>query len=161
MYKDIKSCVSMNGVKSSYFGSFSGVRQGENLSPVLFSLYLNDLENYLSHNSNASIIVSCNDEDLTIFMKLIVLLYADDTVIMASSVTDLQYSLNRFEEYCRTWKLNINTEKTKVVVFNARKTNSFHFKLGDQNIEITDRYKYLSNILLNKRKRLCIFYFVV
>ena len=160
MYKDIKSCVSMNGDKSSYFGSFSGVRQGENLSPVLFSLYLNDLENFLSHNSNASIIVSCNDEDLTLFMKLIVLLYADDTVIMASSETDLQYSLNRFEEYCRTWKLNINTEKTKVVVFGARKTNSFHFKLGDQNIEITDRYKYLgiyfsqSRSFLNARKHI-------
>ena len=107
----------MNGDKCSYFDSFSGVHQGENLSPVMFSLYLNDLENYLSHNSNASIIVSCNDEDLTLFMKLIVLLYADDTVIMASSETDLQCSLNRFEEYCWTWMLNINTEKTKVVVW--------------------------------------------
>ena len=130
------------------------------MSPVVFSLYLNDLENSLSHNSNVIIIVSCNNEDLTFFIKLIVLLYADDTVIMAGSEIDLQYSLNRFEEYYRTWKLNINTEKTKVVVFGARKINSFYFKLGDQNIEITDRYKYLgiyfsqSRSFLNARKHI-------
>ena len=51
-------------------------------------------------------------------------------------------------------------KKTKVVVFGARKTNSFHFKLGDQNIEITDRYKYLgiyfsqSRSFLNARKHI-------
>ena len=35
MYRDIKSCVSVAGEKSAFFHSFSGVRQGENLSPVL------------------------------------------------------------------------------------------------------------------------------
>ena len=34
MYKGIKSCVSYNGEQSSFFSSFRGVRQGENLSPV-------------------------------------------------------------------------------------------------------------------------------
>ena len=114
MYNDIKSCVSINGENSAFFSSFSGVRQGENLSPVLFSLYLNDLENHLSHNSNASIIVTCDDEHLSLFMKLSVLLYADDTVIMANNEADLQFSLDRFNEYCEEWKSNVNIDKTKV-----------------------------------------------
>ena len=44
MYKGIKSCVSCNGENSSFFSSCLGVRQGENLSSVLFFLFLNDLE---------------------------------------------------------------------------------------------------------------------
>ena len=43
MYYDIKSCISLNGSNSPFFASSSGVRQGENLSPVLFAIYLNDL----------------------------------------------------------------------------------------------------------------------
>ena len=46
MYKRIKSCVFLRSEKSDFFGSYRGVRQGENLSPVLFSLYLNDMENF-------------------------------------------------------------------------------------------------------------------
>ena len=46
IYQCIKSCVSMNGNKSDYFMSYRGVRQGENLLPLLFSLYINDLENF-------------------------------------------------------------------------------------------------------------------
>lgn len=45
MYKGIKS--RMNGTVSDFFSCNVGVRQGENLSPFLFSLYINDLENYL------------------------------------------------------------------------------------------------------------------
>ena len=51
MYKGIKSCFSYNGEQSSFFSSFRGVIQGENLSPVLFVLFLNDLESFLCHKS--------------------------------------------------------------------------------------------------------------
>ena len=44
MYKNIKLCISHNGLFSDKFISEIGVRQGENLSPVLFSLFLNDLQ---------------------------------------------------------------------------------------------------------------------
>ena len=46
IYQCVKSCNSMNGNKSDYFMSV-GVRQGENLSPLLFTLYINDLENFM------------------------------------------------------------------------------------------------------------------
>ena len=36
MYYDIKSCRSLNGDVSAFFASSCGVRQSENLSPVLF-----------------------------------------------------------------------------------------------------------------------------
>ena len=44
MYNKSKSCVSTNGTKSTNFPCQMGVRQGGNLSPLLFSIYLSDLE---------------------------------------------------------------------------------------------------------------------
>ena len=46
MYNDIKSCVQYNGSQSEFFPCLTGVRQGENLSPFLFSIFLNDLEDF-------------------------------------------------------------------------------------------------------------------
>lgn len=43
MYLDIMSCVSHQAWRL-ISSIFSGVRQGENLSPILFSICLNDVE---------------------------------------------------------------------------------------------------------------------
>ena len=40
MYKDIKSCVFSNNAYSDFFVSLNGVRQAENLSPLLFAVYV-------------------------------------------------------------------------------------------------------------------------
>jgi hypothetical protein len=45
MYNDVKSCINYNNCKSDYFSCDMGVRQGENLCPFLFALFLNDLQN--------------------------------------------------------------------------------------------------------------------
>ena len=47
MYKDVKSRIVHNNEKSEFFNCEIGVRQGENLSPALFAIYLNDLQNFL------------------------------------------------------------------------------------------------------------------
>ena len=59
MNSNIKSCI-RNPVKepncySDFFNCSVGVCQGENLSPVLFSLFLNDLEEFLVSNNNNGI----------------------------------------------------------------------------------------------------------
>ena len=52
---------------------------------------------------------------------MFVLLYADDTIILADSANDLQNCLTVFEEYCKRWKLFVNVEKTKIMIFSKRK----------------------------------------
>ena len=82
-------------------------------------------------------------------MKLFVLLYADDTVIMAESREDLQVRLNIFGEYCQKWKLKVNVEKNKIFIFSrVRPLEDIHFSLNGSEIEIVNEFNYLG-ILLN------------
>jgi hypothetical protein len=39
------------------------------------------------------------------FFGFFALLYADDTVLMAETHDDLQNILNKFGDYCNTWRL--------------------------------------------------------
>ena len=127
----------------SLFASSCGVGQGENLSPVLFSIYLNDLENFLLANTGLGISFDCNSVDWSLYFKLIVLLYADDTVLIADNEKDLQKTLDLFYDDCELWKLKVNINKTKIVVFGARKIDNMLFRMGDNTIEIVGKYKYL------------------
>ena len=80
MTKEIKSCVLYNGEQSSIISSFWGVRQGDNLPPVLIALFLNDLESFLRDKSCNGVNVEFQYDDIALYLKLLVLLYADDTV---------------------------------------------------------------------------------
>lgn len=99
-------------IKFFFFESCIGLRQGENLSPVLFSIFLNDLENYLQSNNTAGVEFEFLNEDIYFYIKFVVLLYADDTVLLCDSPDDLQKCLNDLIAYCRIWKLNVNYDKT-------------------------------------------------
>jgi hypothetical protein len=147
MYSHIKSCIFVNGQKSEYFVNNLGVRQGENLSPLLFSLYINDLETFLADQGNASIDM---EYELGSYMKLFALLYADDTVIIAKTAAELQKALNDISDYCKKWKLTVNDSKTKVIIFGNRKTNPnrLNFTYEGNALEIVDNFKYLG-ILFN------------
>ena len=126
MYKSAKSCVSENSTLTDNFSCMIGVRQGDNQSPLLFSIFLNDLKLFLEPAYDGLKIVNTLsvenlDQELLVFCKLYILLYADDTVILAESQEDLQQSINLMERYCSMWKLNINVSKTKITVFSRGK----------------------------------------
>ena len=76
MYLNAKSCVKMYSNLSPLFKCGIGVRQGDNLSPLLFALYINDFELFLSSRYNglkmASSIIneSLSDEDVEFFIKI-------------------------------------------------------------------------------------------
>ena len=48
LYKQAKSCVKKDSMFSDFFPCEMGVRQGENLSPLLFTLFLNDFKDFIS-----------------------------------------------------------------------------------------------------------------
>ena len=78
------------------------------------------------------------------------LLYEDDTVLISESAEDLQVSLNAFEQYCTKWKLTVNIDKTKVVIFSkGRLSTKYNFHFQDVPLDIVKEYKYLG-IFLSK-----------
>ena len=124
-----------------FFQCNNGLRQGENISPVLFSLFLNDLEHCLSKND--SIGLNLYDSDLRSFLKIIVLLYADETVLFAESEEEMQLLLNELSSYCKTWKNKINNHKTKLLVFGSRGRRNCNIYLNETLLEMVEAYKYL------------------
>ena len=134
MYQNIKSCVASEGKLSDFFVSNVGVRQGENLSPLLFSIHVDDLENYLSANGSVPLEADkmFNTENV---LKLLVLLYADDTLTLADSPENLQKILHNLSLYCEKWHLTVNGNKTKIMIFSKRKfINRSTFKFLPANI---------------------------
>lgn len=71
-------------------------------------------------------------------------MYADDIILLSSSADGLQQKLNILQEYCNDWCLNINTFKTKVIVFNkAGRLLKSKFNFVDVELECVSEYKYL------------------
>ena len=106
LYKHTKTCVSNNNEESEFFESTQGLKQGCGLSPLLFTLFINDIEQQLSSGG-----IQIGDR----VIKL--LLYADDLVLFAESPSELQHMIDDLHSYCTTWNLIVNLNKSKIIIF--------------------------------------------
>ena len=148
MYQNIKSKVTNDEGSSQFFDCNVGVRQGENLSPFLFSIFLNDLDGYFVSKNVSSLELDVNSDDIHIFLKLLLLLYADDTIIFSNDSEQLQNAMNVFDNYCKKWHLTVNIQKTNIVIFSKGRANrDYRFLFRAEHIEIVKEYKYLGVFL--------------
>ena len=71
-------------------------------------------------------------------------LYADDITLIATNASDLQHSLDVFFQYCNKWKLNINANKSKIIIFNG---NGYEYEkvfiIGNHELDNVRDDKYL------------------
>ena len=87
----------------------------------MFNLYVIDLPSCISRNHDSVVIGK---------YVTYILMYADDLVLMSVSKEGLQKCLDDLHSYCKKWKLKVNTDKTKVLIFNksgrSMKKTSFY-----------------------------------
>ena len=63
------------------------------------------------------------------------------------SAESLQTSLTRLSEYCQKWKLTINIDKTKIMVFSKTQwKGNFIFQYEGKDLETVQEFKYLGVI---------------
>ena len=85
MYSQSKSCVRLNNTLTDVFGSYVGVKQGDNLNSNLFKIFIDDLPDYLMYTTDPIFIDKQSAHCL---------LYADDVNFLSSTSQELQNRSN-------------------------------------------------------------------
>ena len=111
MYSSLQSCVRVEGGLTDFLNCPKGVRHVCVLSPTLFSIFINQLAQNINTSGHHGI------QLLPGLMELFILLFADDITLISSTPYGLQHQLNVLRESCVSLKLEVNIDKTKIMVF--------------------------------------------
>lgn len=88
-----------------------GVKQGDVCSPVLFSLFINELAFEIINNGKHGVSFS------SIFVDLVILLSADDIIQLSETVIGLQTKLSSLSHAASKLKLKVNMSNSSMMVF--------------------------------------------
>jgi hypothetical protein len=129
----------VNNELTEFFECPVGVRQGCMMSPILFSLFINQVATYLDENGIHGI------QLLPGLVEIFLLLFADDIVLLSNTARGLQNQIDMLDKICRDLFLNINKDKTKVMVFRKGGFLGKHenWKLDGNVLEVVNEYNYL------------------
>ena len=143
LYEKTKACVNVNGSLTDVFECRIGVRQGDNLSPLLFIVFMNDFQAFVSSRFNG-LQPDALVQNVQSFLKLFVLLYADDTLLLTETESDMQKAVEATLQYCKQNRMCINTNKTKYMIFSRGKVRKTVPILADgKALERVDTFCYL------------------
>jgi len=78
-------------------------------------------------------------------LQLLLLLFADDTVLLSYSKEGLQFQLNQLFTYCSNWGITVNTAKTVVLVFKIhnRRIETVELLYNNQVLKVVKCLTYL------------------
>ena len=173
-YESNRACVLTQEGLTDSFPCTIGVKQGCPASPLLFGLYIDDLEKLLLETSHGSKIPphsqaqawgggdqgTCPSPNMLDAPGLLdtlipLLLFADDLAIFSHTPSGLQAQLRILEQFCRARGLVVNVAKTKAVVFEQRRTACPSFFFEGEEIARVDAFKYLGIVFHGTRGLSC------
>ena len=146
IYNTVKASVKSCASYSNTFECPIGLRQGCSLSPILFTMIINELNDIMVANEVRGI--QLFPDIIEIFM----LMFADDIACISDTISGLQKQLNILNQYCKIYKLTVNTEKTKIIVFKKGgqlSRNEKWFFDGKQ-IEVVSGFCYVGVYFTNR-----------
>eukprot|EP00745_Piridium_sociabile_P040709 TRINITY_DN7896_c0_g1_i1.p1 TRINITY_DN7896_c0_g1~~TRINITY_DN7896_c0_g1_i1.p1 ORF type:complete len:546 (-),score=34.17 TRINITY_DN7896_c0_g1_i1:81-1496(-) len=143
IYEVVKAKVRANDEVTDSFMCPRGLKQGDNCSPILFALFINELANDIAQSGKHGVSLS---PDL---IQILIMLFADDVVLLSTTIVGLQRQLNILCNTANRLNLTVNHEKSKIVIFRngghiASREKWFY---GSVRLEIVNQYKYLGIIL--------------
>jgi hypothetical protein len=116
------------------------IRQGGVLSVILYATVMDEIAKELQ-KENRGIRIGDTEN------KIGCLLWMDDVVLMAESPTELQEMLNTTKRVADKYHIVFGKEKSKVM---AMAKDTGQYTIGDMEIETTNEYKYLGEIINKK-----------
>ena len=119
-----------------------GLPQGHVLSPMLFSLFVNDLLLQLQQAD----IRRPTGTDLA---RTPALAYADDIVLIDRTLVGLQRKLDVVRQWSEDWGMEVNLKKGKTehMVMGGQRKDNFTLRFGPELVRRTKSYKYLGVML--------------
>ena len=139
MNKNMKSKVRLGIGETEWHDVRRGVAQGAVESPWLYSCYIDGMVEELKKRGLGVMFAG---------RRVPLLMYADDIVMLASTVTELQQMNDVATEYAHKYRFRHTGEKSAVMVFNAdaqlrARVCQTRWTLSGEKVLVTDKYKYL------------------
>ena len=129
IYKDNKNIVRTYNEESREFETMVGVKQGCALSPLLFSLILDEAMKEAKKKMKTLKLGYWQMERI----QLTELMFADDMAIVAETEKDLQYNIEILDKELSKINMKINIDKTKSMII-ATENKRHEIKLKGKQI---------------------------
>ena len=134
LFSDFLGKVRVRGEFSRPFKILQGVIQGSRLGPLLFNIFFKSLIDKVKDMRGAV---------LSHGLKLSILCYADDCILIANSKKDLQLLINACYSHSLDHGYSFAPEKCKVMKLHVPKNTDSKIYMGAHTLEVVDSYKYL------------------
>ncbi len=99
------------------FESTSGVPQGSPISPTLFGVMADGLPRYLAHHC-PTVGMKLSDDMCLNVIRIQLLGFADDFVLIAPTIEDLQILVDATQKLCESMDMRLNGKRTQYLYVN-------------------------------------------